>query len=94
MDAYIEMVGQAVRLVPLNSDDLHRIGEFTRENVAAQIAAWIERGPIEFGLYGCDDFHAVCGDVEIPWATEEAKEIWMRVGTPKSPLPESTVLTS
>jgi hypothetical protein len=74
------MAGLAVRLVPLNSSDLHLIGEFTRENVAARIAVWIERGPLEFGLYGYDDFHAVCGDIDIPWATEEAKRLFEAVG--------------
>lgn len=28
------------------------------------------------GVYGCQDFHAVCGDIDIPWATEEAREVW------------------
>lgn len=45
--------------------------EFTREN----IAAWLDRGNCRFdiGVYGWEDFHAVCGDIDIPWATKEGR---------------------
>lgn len=51
--------------------DLCGIGEFTREN----IASWLDRGNSRFmrSLLGWEDFHAVCGDVDIPWATEDGK---------------------
>jgi hypothetical protein len=44
--------------------------EFTREN----IAAWLDRGNCRFeiGIYGWKDFHAVCGDIDIPWGLKPA----------------------
>ena len=50
------------------------IGEFTRENVAKylEICSGPEGLPIE-------DFHAVCGDIDIPWATEEARRFAPRL---------------
>jgi hypothetical protein len=55
----------------LEDEDLKEIGEFTRQN----IEKWLEN----FGglgwelLYPIRDFHAVCDDIDIPWATEEIK---------------------
>jgi len=66
--AYIEIVAElATARVDLQPYDLWNIGEFTREN----IASWLDRsGPIGLGLwsFGYEDFHAVCGDIDIPWA--------------------------
>ena len=45
------------------------IGDFTREN----IAKWLSRGNGGTGIYGWEDFHAVCGGIDIPWATEDGK---------------------
>ena len=72
MSAYIEIVGAvyATRRHELTDFDLWAIGEFTREN----ISKWLERSNCLdgwTGIYGCEDFHAVCGDIDIPWATEE-----------------------
>jgi hypothetical protein len=37
-------------------------------------------GPhFEIAIYGCEDFHAVCGDIYIPWATSGAKNAYQRV---------------
>ena len=57
--------------------DLREIGEFTRENVLAWLNAqvggwhWEHVGIVE-------DFHAVCGDIDIPWATKEAAVLWQK----------------
>jgi hypothetical protein len=50
------------------------IGKFTRKNVAKwlEIVSGPECRPIE-------DFHAVCDDIDIPWATERGKAIWTTV---------------
>jgi hypothetical protein len=72
MRAYIEIVvAEATTRCELHPFDLWAIGEFTREN----IVSWLERGNCLdgwAGMYGYKDFHAVCGDIDIPWATEEA----------------------
>jgi len=78
MHAYIEIVSENViwgrqELQPFHS---RPIGEFTREN----ISSFLEGGnSFETGIYGWVDFHAVCGDIDIPWATEEARLIWEKV---------------
>jgi|GEM_PF-3729796 len=67
--AYIEIVGDlSVSRWNLNQFDLRLIGEFTRWRVAQ----WLYNR----GVVGLDDFHAVCGDIDIPWDTEEARSIW------------------
>jgi hypothetical protein len=64
--AYIEIVGGiAVYRWNLNQADLRHIGDFTRWRVAQ----WLHNR----GVVGLDDFHAVCGDIDIPWDTEEAR---------------------
>ena len=70
-DAYIEIVAEVTWTKgELQHFDLWNIGEFTRENVAS----WLDRcgGPVNSGMweYGYVDFHAVCGDIDIPWADE------------------------
>ena len=69
--AYIETVGKFVLCRrDLIAADLGLIGEFTREN----ISRWLDKGYwFEMGVYGYEDFHAVCGDIDIPWDTEEAR---------------------
>jgi hypothetical protein len=72
MKSYVEIVGtEAMTSLGLHPFDLWAIGEFTREN----ILSWLKRGNCLDGfpaLYGHEDFHAVCGDIDIPWATEES----------------------
>jgi hypothetical protein len=67
---YIEILGPiASYRRELHPFDLWAIGEFTQEN----ISSWLKRGHCLdgwVGIYGCEDFHAVCGDIDIPWATE------------------------
>jgi hypothetical protein len=80
--AYVEIMSK--HIVPgrfeLQRFELCAIGEFTREN----ISRWLDRGgplawSFEMGIYGWTDFHAVCGDIDIPWATEEARLVWGNV---------------
>jgi hypothetical protein len=75
---YIETVGKFVLCRrELDKADLCFIGEFTREN----ISRWLDKGYwFEMGIYGYEDFHAVCGDIDIPWATEEARLCYAAVG--------------
>ena len=67
---YIEILSTAVKWRHnLSKADLYFIGEFTREN----ISSWLDRAnTFEFGVYGFEDLHAVCGDIDILWATEES----------------------
>jgi hypothetical protein len=92
MNAYIEIVGaMAVHWFELTNSDLQSIGEFTRENVLKWTEShwhtnWVDgvrvssswSDPIWVGLLPVEDFHAICGDVDIPWTTEAAKLIWTR----------------
>ncbi|HET9406014.1 MAG TPA: hypothetical protein VFO39_02140 [Candidatus Sulfotelmatobacter sp.] len=71
MAAYIEIIS-TVRMArfDLSALELWAIGDFTREN----IVSWLNRGNFfEIGIYGWEDFHAVCGDIDIPWTDERAK---------------------
>jgi hypothetical protein len=55
----------------LSGEDLRRFGPpFTRR----YIEIWFEyhTGPD----FAADDFHAVCGDIDLPWASEESKAKW------------------
>jgi len=40
---------------------------------------WMEShtDPGWVGILHVGDFHAVCGDIDIPWATEEARLLFM-----------------
>ena len=71
MRAYIEIAGTTGSLrYEFHDYELRSIGEFTREN----ILRWLENSYIAnsvVGLLPVRDFHAVCGDIEIPWATKE-----------------------
>jgi hypothetical protein len=59
----------------LSKEELREIGDFTRENIlkwadtAEHDITWVE-------IQTLRDFRAVYGDLEIPWATEEAKQEW------------------
>jgi hypothetical protein len=75
---YIEIRGAlALWRRSLDKADLHFIGEFTRENVLA----WMnrQRSPDWICILPVDDFHAVCGDIDIPWAKEAARLCWNEV---------------
>ena len=71
---YIEIVGEiTVWGINLTLWDRFRIGKFTRENVLT----WLEKRhhPLDQG-FSPVDFHAVCGDIDIPWATKEGRECY------------------
>lgn len=74
---YIEVVGGiGIYTCYLVDTDLESIGEFTRENVLR----WLENTPgpaVE--MYPIQDFHVVCNDIDIPWATEEARDFYQRI---------------
>jgi hypothetical protein len=76
--AYIEVVCQhAAFRHYLTDSDLQEIGEFTRENVTRfsnsrnRPYGWAEYTPVL-------DIHAVCGDIDIPWAVETIRQEWSR----------------
>ena len=77
---YIEIVGDvAVLRCELADSDLHNIGlygngEFTRENVAQWASGGYAPFAFDVGVYGLKDFHAVCDDIDIPWATQEGRD--------------------
>jgi len=75
---YIEIVGgYTTWSIDLTLWDVFCIGEFTRENVEDWLAAnWMRR--IRFKDDGFVDFHAVCGEQDIPWATKEGFECYSR----------------
>ena len=78
MGAYIEVVGPvAMKRHDLRDWELRNIGDFTRENVLK----WINsRQSLDWTvLQPAEDFHAVCGDIDIPWDTEKAKRIFQRM---------------
>lgn len=72
MSTYIEILGAVTMWRRgLTNSDLRQIGEFTRENVLEWMEShtdtdWVGTLPVE-------DFHAVCGDIDIPWAKEESR---------------------
>jgi hypothetical protein len=68
---YIEVVGGiGMYRHNLNQADLRSIGEFTRWRVAQWL--YDHQGPED----SMEDFHAVCGDIDIPWDTEAARSVW------------------
>jgi hypothetical protein len=75
--AYIEIVNalQAYRK-DLTEDDLRQIGDFTE----GRVDAWLYKKGYYYGI-GMVGFHAVCGDIDIPWTAEEARSLWMEYGT-------------
>jgi len=80
LQAYVEIVSEHVMWrIDLTDYDLRSIRDFTRGN----IASWLCKDSFEAGLYGCQDFHAVCGDIDLPWATEKSRLIWEGARTKK-----------
>lgn len=78
MTAYIEIVGAvAMRRHNLSAGELREIGPFTRGNVLM----WLDnqRSLDWVGYQPVRDIHAVCGDIDIPWATEDGKQIFSRI---------------
>jgi len=76
--AYIDYIGGiAVGRCDLTNSEIREIGEFTRENVLD----WMEshRGPDWVGILPIEDYHAVCGDIEIPWKRAASRETWERI---------------
>ena len=75
---YIEIVG-AIGLwrYDLTDSELRAIGRFTRGN----ITMWFDShtDPTWVGILPIQDFHAVCGDINIPWATKEGFDTYERV---------------
>ena len=75
MDAYIHIVhGEWPWRHILIDSELREIGEFTRENVGNWVyrheGVYMDRGTYPW------DFHAVYGDIDIPWKTEIGREAW------------------
>ena len=76
MRAYIEFVVEGgADYRGLNDIELREIGEFTRENVLEWRPTLVVDS-ISGESVVVKDLHAVCGDVEIPWATEESKQVY------------------
>jgi hypothetical protein len=74
--AYIEILGAVVVYrQELTNSDLSAIGEFTKEN----ILRWIEYhlGNALIGILPVEDFHAVSGDVDLPWATKRNENYFL-----------------
>jgi hypothetical protein len=73
MCAYVEVVNDVILTrYELNDGDLRDIGKFTREN----IAVWLSnrKTPDPFESPPVRDFHAVSGEIDIPWTTEGAEK--------------------
>jgi hypothetical protein len=68
-EAYVDIINDITVMYrrDLSASDLSLIGEFRREN----IARWLRSDRMD--IYGFTDFHAVCGDIDIPWTTEEGR---------------------
>ena len=72
---YIEIVGEITAWgINLTLWDRFRIGKFTRVNVLTWLA---KRNHTDQGFFPVD-FHAVCGDIDIPWATKEGRDCYQR----------------
>jgi hypothetical protein len=79
---YVEVVGGiALSRHELSNADMRFIGEFTRDNVLRWMNS--HRGPDWVGMLPVEDFHAVCDDMDIPWATEEARLVYLAMGPTK-----------
>ena len=75
MRAYIDILGTIALLrYELTTGDLRNIGEFTRANVSRWMESHTDPGWV--GILPVEDFHAVCGNIDIPWATENAGLRW------------------
>lgn len=72
--AYVEVLGKiwmpattAAHSYQLTDYDLSNIGTFTRDSVEQWLAA--HAGDFQ----SITDFHAVCGEEDIPWKSEESE---------------------
>ena len=77
MLAYIDIVGAvAMRRHNLTDHELRSIGQFTRGNITLWLSN--QRRTDWVGILPVEDFHAVCGDIDIPWGTQEGKRLFQR----------------
>jgi len=80
---YIECIsayaGGAVWGSVLHDSDLIEIGEFTRGNIERWLASY--GGPC-IECCGVQDFHAVCGEIDIPWREEINAQEYKRLNPP------------
>jgi hypothetical protein len=67
MTAYID-IGNSIAhwRRELSNSDLHNIGEFTTENILSWLKTLRYTDPIN-DTSKVQDFHAVCGDIDIRW---------------------------
>jgi hypothetical protein len=74
---YIEIVGSVVAWdIKLTLWNVFCIGKFTKENVADWLADYaVKHHSLDAGWFPVD-FHAVCGEQDIPWATKEGFECY------------------
>lgn len=83
MRAYIECIsvyaGGVVWGSVLHDSDLVEIGEFTRGNIERWLASY--GGPC-IECCGVQDFHAVCGEIDIPWREEINAQEYKRLNPP------------
>jgi hypothetical protein len=78
MRAYIEILGAKLcTRRELTDNDLEVIGKFTRENIISWLDSRTDPGWI--GVLPEEDFRAVCGNIEVPWATKEGFDKYQRV---------------
>ena len=79
IEAYIEFVVEGgADYRGLNDSELREIGEFTRENILKWCPTLVVDS-ISGESVVIKDLHAVCGGIDIPWATEEAKHVYKRI---------------
>jgi hypothetical protein len=82
---YIEIVGSVAAwsidltfwdrcMIGLTFWDTCMIGKFTRENVEL----WLFKLASPDAGFCPVDFHAVWGDIDIPWATKEGRDCYQR----------------
>lgn len=78
----MEVIGDVrAERVKISDDALRLIGDFTRENVLKWYTNLLETKTYGFdglGMLPIEDFHAVCGNIDIPWAKEEYKAEWAK----------------
>jgi len=87
MHAYIDIKGAGADRHEFTDRELREIGEFTRENILRWLKRWL-KADCDGAFWGAlnyfedDDFHAVCGDIDIPWADDETKRKWDKAFPP------------
>jgi hypothetical protein len=74
---YIEIVGSvAAWRIDLSLWNVFCIGEFTRENVSDWLANYASKHHGLDAGWWPEDFHAVCGEQDIPWLNQEACDLY------------------